>query len=461
MTIRDVTLLVEDVNRFGFICAVDRDMHEYAITIRSKLDFWPAVGQFINAKVREAFVEEASPEDSLDDQPLLRGANPDGPKVKPIATSDSQRKGRFMIEHSGDSARAEERRNAERWLDLNEFATTVLGKSQWEILKVHGRFIAPALREGFFLGRSPAPEARPFIENLVAGETVPIDLKNPDGPGMYCSQGLRLDEHRQLLLVFPKEEIVALTGRQIPKKMPGSLGKASDPHSNDEGSRFHTDSLTNERSEVEVPSGTTEAAPRKAGQGTEDIIPSMKSGLAAELTDAFVSMLTLPPNPSDQLIRETAERAARLVIKVLHEPISQPQFLEARAHQPETIQSVLGGCYWLTPRHINARQKTPPKDEEQPARDWLRDGKVFSVPYQGATYFPAYQFDVACQPRTVVQDVLTALKPMTDGWALAAWFHYPNSLITRPSAGGKEALSISPKDALDMRDELLKAAASR
>ena len=61
LAIREVQLRVETLHsEFGFSCAVDSDSHKYAITPRSKIDFKPAVGQNITARVRQAFVEEAT-----------------------------------------------------------------------------------------------------------------------------------------------------------------------------------------------------------------------------------------------------------------------------------------------------------------------------------------------------------------------------------------------------------------
>ena len=61
LAIREVPLRVETLHsEFGFSCAVDSDSHKYAITPRSKIDFKPAVGQNITARVRQAFVEEAT-----------------------------------------------------------------------------------------------------------------------------------------------------------------------------------------------------------------------------------------------------------------------------------------------------------------------------------------------------------------------------------------------------------------
>ena len=105
-----------------------------------------------------------------------------------------------MIEDAEEANHAAELRKAEARLNLNEFATGVLGEDAWKFMKEFGRFIAPNPHAGYSVRSKPAAEVRPLIEDLAAGETVPIDLKNPYGKGMYGSRGVRLDRQRQLLV---------------------------------------------------------------------------------------------------------------------------------------------------------------------------------------------------------------------------------------------------------------------
>jgi hypothetical protein len=45
---------------------------------------------------------------------------------------------------------------------------------------------------------------------------------------------------------------------------------------------------------------------------------------------------------------------------------------------------------------------------------------------------------------------------VADPWLLAAWFHYPNAWIV-----GADGVPGAPKDALDRRDDLIRAARRR
>lgn len=70
--------------------------------------------------------------------------------------------------------------------------------------------------------------------------------------------------------------------------------------------------------------------------------------------------------------------------------------------------------------------------------------------------FARYQFDEAYQPLPVIEEVLRAFGEVADNWKIAAWFHYPNGWLSKPGAQGQAPLA--PKDALDQRAALLRAA---
>jgi hypothetical protein len=71
---------------------------------------------------------------------------------------------------------------------------------------------------------------------------------------------------------------------------------------------------------------------------------------------------------------------------------------ECRRHL-ETVQTVFGQGEWLTAEQINALQKRPPASRSQPASDWQRSGRIYSVTVDGQAYFAGYQFDTACEPQ--------------------------------------------------------------
>ncbi|MEX3856479.1 hypothetical protein AB3X94_20870 [Paraburkholderia sp. BR10923] len=119
----------------------------------------------------------------------------------------------------------------------------------------------------------------------------------------------------------------------------------------------------------------------------------------------------------------------------------------------ETMRTVLELGEWLTAAQVNARQKRPPCRRSQPASDWKRRGRIYSVTVAGRAYFAAYEFDTTCQPLPLIRDILKELGPVADSWKTAAWFHFPNGWIS-----DEQMQAVAPKDALDRPQEVIAAA---
>ncbi|MEX3929165.1 hypothetical protein AB4Y36_34805 [Paraburkholderia sp. BR10936] len=57
--------------------------------------------------------------------------------------------------------------------------------------------------------------------------------------------------------------------------------------------------------------------------------------------------------------------------------------LNKRLRRLEIMQAVLELGEWLTAAQINARQKRPPCRRSQPASNWKRRGRIYSVTVSG------------------------------------------------------------------------------
>lgn len=125
----------------------------------------------------------------------------------------------------------------------------------------------------------------------------------------------------------------------------------------------------------------------------------------------------------------------------------------------KTVREILKQGEWLTAEQLNAFQVNPPSQKSLPASDWARLGLIFGVEYGGRMYFARYQFDEAYQPLPVIEEVLRAFGKVADNFKIAAWFHYPNGWLSKPGTQGRAPLA--PKDALDQRAALLRAAIAR
>lgn len=189
---------------------------------------------------------------------------------------------------------------------------------------------------------------------------------------------------------------------------------------------------------------------------TVNLPEGMDPGVAESIRpkiERALRLLALAEQPS---VIEDADRIAELLIGKI-EPGAG--LVETRLARLKSIRAILEEGEWLTSEQLNALQPNPPAQKSLPASDWKRRGRIFSVSHGGREYFPRYAFDEAFQPLPVIRDVLKALGEAADSWKIAAWFHFPNGWISAPGSGGQEPMA--PKDALDQREALLRAAAAR
>ncbi len=132
------------------------------------------------------------------------------------------------------------------------------------------------------------------------------------------------------------------------------------------------------------------------------------------------------------------------------------ELLEDRVQRTQTLRQVFVEGEWLTSEQLNALQPAPPKSKSQPASDWKRRGRIYSVGRGGREYFARYQFDAMYEPLPIIRDILQAFDEVADPWVLAAWFHYPNAWLL--DANGAP---VAPMNALNRRKDVVSAALKR
>ncbi|MDR7299504.1 hypothetical protein J2X16_004874 [Pelomonas aquatica] len=174
----------------------------------------------------------------------------------------------------------------------------------------------------------------------------------------------------------------------------------------------------------------------------------VEQAVAASLTAALEKALRLMIDSGQQrTVLRRADHLAMLATGLL-EPHLEP--VEDRIHRMKAVQEVFAQGDWLTAVQINARQANPPDHKAQPASDWKRRGRVFSVNYGGREYFARYQFDALCQPLPLIKDLLKAIGEVADTWVVASWFNFPNGWLD----------GAAPRHSLD-QDAAVMAAAER
>lgn len=181
--------------------------------------------------------------------------------------------------------------------------------------------------------------------------------------------------------------------------------------------------------------------------------PDTDPAAVSSVVQAIEKALVVLVHARQAEVIANADRLAEIATGLL-EPSSE--LLVDRVQRMQTLRQVFAEGDWLTSEQLNALQDTPPKSKSQPASDWKRRGRIYSVNRGGREYFARYQFDAMYGPLPVIREVLEAFGDVADPWVLAAWFHYPNGWIV-----GADGKPISPKDALDRRDDVVRAALKR
>ena len=202
------------------------------------------------------------------------------------------------------------------------------------------------------------------------------------------------------------------------------------------------------------------SAPLKADEDmkvltlTIKVSQNLPLGIAESLEEGLTKAVQiLTGSTAFRDLCESADTLARLVVTQIR---PGGTLLEERIAQMATVKKVFAEGDWLTAEDINKLQIRPPAKKSLPASDWERRGRIFSVSCNGKEYYPRYQFDAMFQPLPVVRRILKAYGECADTWALATWFHFPNGWIAKEV--GSEVVSVAPKDALDLPDDVTKAA---
>jgi hypothetical protein len=93
-----------------------------------------------------------------------------------------------------------------------------------------------------------------------------------------------------------------------------------------------------------------------------------------------------------------------------------------------------------TSAEVAAQSGSTARNAAAMASRWAREGKIFSVKFEGKTCFPRFQFQDG-SPIPAVADVIEAFPKHSTGWDLAFFFTNPNSYL-----GGRKPVEILRSD---------------
>lgn len=181
---------------------------------------------------------------------------------------------------------------------------------------------------------------------------------------------------------------------------------------------------------------------------------ALKSTLE-QATSNVLSVLT-----STDIQQTWIERADELARAMVPLTLPDPQLVKERLLRRQTIQKILDNTAWVSAEQIHdAQLGSKPASKSLPASDWKRRKRIFSVNIDGRELFPEYQFDDAMRPLPIIAEILAEFGDVADNWKIASWFHFPNGWIVSNTPEGP--IPLSPREALDRRDDVLQAVRKR
>jgi hypothetical protein len=181
----------------------------------------------------------------------------------------------------------------------------------------------------------------------------------------------------------------------------------------------------------------------QAGEGGEDLLRDLvHRGEEIEALGRGTAQASSPQHPPGadnaiveegrlilacaQLIDSVAQQrrnTERLIQAMLPEgPLpTPPSVLQARRNAAAR-EALIAEFGLLSSADVAARAGSRAKNKASLANRWKQEGKILSVPHQGSTYYPAFQFDEEGKPYPAVAGVLAALGEGLSEWGMALWF---------------------------------------
>ncbi len=143
----------------------------------------------------------------------------------------------------------------------------------------------------------------------------------------------------------------------------------------------------------------------------------------AQLEIAEASRLVLACTQIIEGLVRQRHDTERLIEAMLPEsPVPTPPAVLQARRNAAAREELIAEFGLLSSSEIAARAGSRAKNKAALANRWKQERRIFSVPHQGAVFYPAFQFDDEGQPCEAVAGVLSALGTRLSDWSLALWF---------------------------------------
>lgn len=141
------------------------------------------------------------------------------------------------------------------------------------------------------------------------------------------------------------------------------------------------------------------------------------------------------------LVLKISERKAVMVRRILASKGLAQDLLEATPLQlkpsteelrrqltQRTVDAVLAGTRWLTPKELNNVRKPKTTNPSNTVKRWIDSGRMFAIERGNTRLIPAYGLDEMSEPVPMLQEVLRVMAGHTP-FRIAAWFESPTKYL--------------------------------
>lgn len=173
-----------------------------------------------------------------------------------------------------------------------------------------------------------------------------------------------------------------------------------------------------------------------------------------ESADAYLSSLEMLTRAFRAEMNPVPEETISTIVAMWVPKRPVPSMLLRQAKMlAQAKTEILQSNDWVTASEVSGLAQFKSSNPSSQPNKWKQSGKIFALRHEGVDYFPIYGLDPAngYRPITGLEDVVTTLASMKDGWAMAFWFASPNNFLggKRP----KDVILVNPKGVLEASRE--------
>jgi hypothetical protein len=174
---------------------------------------------------------------------------------------------------------------------------------------------------------------------------------------------------------------------------------------------------------------------RLLGEALSKIAPkshaatTLAKTLDAAATEDDDVVLVMGVGSSDEF-RERLRHQLDALVETMMPPVAVSEAAAVLAQRNAQRRAALLNEFGALSGEQIAEERSRARNRHALAARWRKEKRLFGVPHQGHTIYPAFQFDDAGQLRTVIGEVLERLPTEhMSAWEVALWWTAPNGWL--------------------------------